>query len=51
MKWPSGEKVWGGWTGAFREKRTQWSQIMKGEEKQGNILAILALSQSKTAAG
>lgn len=36
----------GGRTGAFREKRTQWSQIIKGDEKQRKILVIWALSHS-----
>lgn len=44
IKWPTEE--WGGWRGACKEKRTQWSQIIKGEEKQQKILAILSVSLS-----
>lgn len=34
------------WRGAYREKRTPWSQIIKGDEKQWKILVLLAMSPS-----
>lgn len=46
IKWPTDEEEWGGWRGACKEKRIQWSQIIKGEEKQQKILAILSVSLS-----
>lgn len=45
VKRPSDERN-GGRTGALREKGTQWSQILKGDEQQRKILVILAPSHS-----